>query len=39
MGFIVVDNMSEGIGGQGLGGTIGGVGGGVGEWKADKRDR
>ena len=32
----MVDNMGVGIGGQGLGGMMGG---GVGEWKADRRDR
>ena len=31
--------MEEGIGGQGLGGMMGGAGGGVGEWKADCSDK
>ena len=35
----MADNMGEGINGWGLGGTIGGVGGGVGEQKVDRRDR
>ena len=40
MGFTVVENIGEGIGGWGLGGMIGGVGRDrVGEWKVDRRDR
>ena len=35
----MVDDIKKGIDGQGLGGTIGGAGGGVGEWKADRRER
>ena len=38
----MVDNIGEGIDGQGLGGTIdmgGGAGGSVGEWKVDRRDK
>ena len=37
-GFIVVDDIGVGIGGHGLGGTMGG-GGKVGEQKANRRDR
>ena len=38
-GFIVVDVIGAGMGGCGLGGTIGGSGGGVEEQSMDKRDR
>ena len=35
----MADGIREGIGRQGLGDMIGGVDGGVGEWKTDRRDR
>ena len=40
VGFTVVDDMREGIGGQGLGDTMGwGTGGGIWGWNADNRER
>ena len=38
-GFTVVDDIRVEMGGCGLGGMIGGAGGGVREWNADKRER
>ena len=39
MGFTVVDDIGIEIGDHRLGGTIEGSGKGVGEWKADRRDK